>query len=96
MTAFEQGPMDAQLHRRVTSLLADRLDLEVTDVDMDLFETGQLDSLAFVSLLESLELEFGIQIVATDFEVEDFRSVRAIGMFLGRTMPAHEAAASTA
>jgi acyl carrier protein len=79
---------ESTLEGRVMDLMDRRLSLEVSDADLDLFETGQVDSLAFVILLESLEQEFDLKIAVEDFEVDDFRTVRSIAAFVRRELTA--------
>lgn len=58
------------------------LNLDVPSVDLDLFDTGVLDSLAFVQLLFHLEQEFGVATSVDDMEVENFKSISCIANFL--------------
>jgi acyl carrier protein len=50
--------------------------------DTDVFESGLLDSLAFVDLLGALEHEFGVTIALDDLEVDNFRSIDRIAEFI--------------
>jgi D-alanine--poly(phosphoribitol) ligase subunit 2 len=75
-----------ELHRRIAGVLAGALNIEVPAVDTDLFESGVLDSLAFVELLLQLEREFGIATSVDDLELENFRTIAHISEFvLART-----------
>ena len=67
---------------RLIRLFNDRLNLRVTAPDLDLFETGLLDSLTFVQLLFHLEQEFDVTVRTDDLELENFRSVSEIAQFL--------------
>lgn len=58
------------------------LHVEVPSLDTDLFETGILDSLAFVELLLQLEREFGVTTSVADLEVENFSSISRIADFV--------------
>jgi acyl carrier protein len=60
-----------------------RLDRDAPSPDVDLFETGVLDSVGFVELLAALEQEFGCLFELDDLEIDNFRSVRAIAAFVG-------------
>ena len=74
---------DAQgVRDRVARLFSAVLNLDVSSTDTDLFETGALDSLAFVDLLLQLELEFGVTTAAEDLEVDNFRSIAHIADFV--------------
>src|SRR5437867_1630151 len=50
--------------------------------DTDLFETGVLDSMAFVELLLNLERSFGLKVAVDELEIENFRSIRKIADFV--------------
>src|SRR5436853_4433 len=52
----------AVVEARVAQILARALHLEIPSADLDLFETGAIDSLAFVEFLLHLEREFGIAV----------------------------------
>ena len=67
---------------RVTHILSSALHLDVPSPEMDLFETGALDSLAFVEFLLHLEREFGVTVPVEDLELDRFRTIRRIAQFL--------------
>lgn len=64
-------------------LFEHKLGLPVTSPDADLFETGMMDSLAFVNMLLQLEKEFGVRITLENIDLERFRSVAKIADYLG-------------
>ena len=70
------------LEATLAAIFADRLNRLVPDREADLFETGILDSLAFVDLLMHLEESFGIRIETDDFEIDRFRSISRIARFV--------------
>jgi len=70
------------LKARITRLFAERLNLEVPSADTDLFESGALDSMAFVELLARLEAEFGIDVALGDIAMDNFRSIERIACFV--------------
>lgn len=70
------------VQEQIASLFLARLKLEVPSVDSDLFETGALDSLAFVELLLYLEQEFGIRVSIEELEMDYFRSIARIADFI--------------
>jgi len=71
-----------ELHDRITRLLADTMNLEIASDDIDLFEAGFLDSLAFVELLVHLEREFGVTTSVDDLKVDNFNSVAHIAAYI--------------
>ena len=71
-----------KLRERIAGVFASALHLEVPSFDTDLFDTGVLDSLAFVELLLQLEREFGVTTSVDDLEAENFRSITTIADFV--------------
>jgi len=67
---------------RVAAILANRLQVDPASDQTDLFATASLDSLGLVELLLGLEEEFGIDIDASDLELDSFRSIAAIAAFV--------------
>ena len=70
------------VHERIGKIILDIVHVEVPAIETDLFETGVLDSLAFVELLLQLEREFGISIALEDLEPDQFRSIGRIAEFV--------------
>jgi acyl carrier protein len=70
------------LQQRVTALFAEKLNLDVASAETDLIEAGLLDSLALVELLAQLEESFDVSISTNDMELENFRSITSIAMFV--------------
>ncbi|MBI2359839.1 MAG: D-alanine--poly(phosphoribitol) ligase subunit 2 [Deltaproteobacteria bacterium] len=71
----------ATLCSRIAVLFTEQVHVEAPPVDADLFESGLLDSLAFVDLLFCLEAELGIHVSLDDLEMENFRSIAKIAEF---------------
>jgi D-alanine--poly(phosphoribitol) ligase subunit 2 len=69
-------------HGRIGGLISDKLHVEVSSNDTDLFETGVLDSLAFVELLTLLESEFQMKLELTDLDIDNFRTIGNIANFV--------------
>lgn len=70
------------IEHRILAWFVSRLSLEIPSPAIDLFETGAIDSLAFVELMLHLEHEFGIRISLEDVEIDHFRSVERIAAFV--------------
>jgi acyl carrier protein len=71
-----------RLRERIAGVFSGALHLDVPAFDTDLFDTGVLDSLAFVEVLLQLEREFGVSTSVDDLEVENFRSIDSIAEFV--------------
>jgi acyl carrier protein len=74
----------ADLGDRIRGLFLEALNIGVDSVDTDLINTGLLDSLVLVELLLHLEEAFGIDVMVGNLNIEDFRTVRSIGLFVTR------------
>jgi acyl carrier protein len=73
-----------EVREHIARLFSSAMNLDVPSVDTDLFDTGVLDSLAFVELLLQLEREFGVTTSVDDLEVENFKSIARIADFVTR------------
>lgn len=74
--------MDGRTISEVTALLEDRLGIAVASPHEDLFDSGALDSLAFVNLIVELETAFGIPIALEALDFDDFSTVAGIARFV--------------
>jgi len=72
------------LTQAVTSLLFDRLNIEIPAPDVDLVDCGLLDSLLLVNLIVQLEREFGVSVSVDDLDLnlEHFRTVGRIAAYI--------------
>lgn len=70
------------LESQIAGLFAERLQVDVPSPDLDLFESGVVDSLMLVKLLAGLEERFGFQLTFEELEIDDFRTLRAIVRFV--------------
>ena len=84
----------SQARDRIVSLFAQALNLDVPSIDIDLFDSGILDSLLFVELLVHLEREFGLKTAVDDLEIDNFRSIACIAEFVTAHAPSHAGAAA--
>jgi acyl carrier protein len=71
-----------RLREQISSFFANEMSLQIPSVDMDLFDTGVLDSLAFEQLLLHLEREFGVTMSVDNLEMDNFRSIAQIAGFI--------------
>ncbi|HUJ72761.1 MAG TPA: acyl carrier protein [Verrucomicrobiae bacterium] len=75
---------EVELACEVQAVLSEKLMVQVASPDTDLLETGVLDSLTAVQLLLHLEERFGFKVAMEEVEIEDLRSIRALGRLIGR------------
>ncbi len=69
MTEYEQAVVD---------IYREALDIEVDGLDVDVFESGLLDSLGLVSLVAEIEERFGMRIPFETLDIDEFRTVRLL------------------
>jgi D-alanine--poly(phosphoribitol) ligase subunit 2 len=70
---------------RIGELVRDTLGVLAPGPDVDLIETGLIDSLALVTLIAELESEFDIQFPLESFDVEDFRTLERMAAVVNAT-----------
>ena len=75
------------LEARIARVFAEKLQLEPPTPELDLFETGTLDSLRLVELLARLEGELGVRLPMDELEFEDFRTLARIARFVAARLP---------
>ena len=69
------------IHAQVLAIF-EHLNIEAPEAGIDLFETGVLDSLAFVQLLLQLEERLGVTVSLEDLEIDHFRTIEHIVDFI--------------
>ncbi len=77
---------------QVAELIRDVLQVEVPSPDSDLVAEGLIDSLALVSLITEVELEFGIRLPIDEFDLNRFRSAEQIATVVAELAPDRRAA----
>jgi len=77
----------AALTSQVAALIEDVLAVEVPDPRTDLVNAGLIDSLALVSLITEVELEFAIRLPIDEFDLSRFRSAEQIAAVVAELAP---------
>ncbi len=67
----------------IGDLLGNRTGIELSTED-DILTDGLIDSLGVMQLIAMIEDRFKIQIPAEDMVIENFRSIRAIEVYIGK------------
>ncbi len=62
----------------VVAIFRDKLNIDVPGTDVDVIETGLLDSLGLVTLVVEIEEQFNVSVPFETLDVDDFRTVRSI------------------
>ena len=79
MTNIQQNDFNS-----VARVLGRTLTINAVDVDLDLLKSGLLDSLSLMQLIVNLEEHFAIVIEPEEMNINDYRTIRAIGLMVGR------------
>jgi len=77
-----------RLEREIATIFVERFDTRLASDDVDLIETGLVDSVKIVELVLELEQRFGVSLPFEDLEIEDFRTVPRLAERIARTAPA--------
>ncbi len=68
----------------IQSVLHDHLHVIVDSPDVDLLESGLVDSIGMVELILHLEERFDVSLPMDALEIDDFRSIRRIADLITR------------
>jgi D-alanine--poly(phosphoribitol) ligase subunit 2 len=68
----------------IRAVLRDHLTVMVDSPDVDLLETGLIDSIGLVELILQLEDRFGVSLPMDTLEIDDFRSINKIADLITR------------
>jgi D-alanine--poly(phosphoribitol) ligase subunit 2 len=68
----------------IRAVLRDHLTVMVELPDVDLLETGLIDSIGLVELILQLEDRFGVSLPVDTLEIDDFRSINRIADLITR------------
>jgi D-alanine--poly(phosphoribitol) ligase subunit 2 len=77
-----------QLQQQITAIFAERFETNLESGDVDLLETGLVDSVRIVELVLEIEQRFGVSLPFEELEIEDFRTVPRLAERIARTLPA--------
>lgn len=75
---------DRRLVGDIRAVLRDHLTVMVESPDVDLLETGLVDSIGLVELILQLEDRFGVSLPMDILEIDDFRSINRIADLITR------------
>ena len=75
---------DKKLLGDIRAVLRDHLTVAVESPDVDLLDTGLIDSIGLVELIVQLEDRFGVSLPMDNLEIDDFRSINRIAGLITR------------
>ncbi len=71
---------------KATRFVSQYLNNATVEPDVDLFATGMVNSLFAMQLVLFVEKEFGVAVDNEDLDYDNFKSINAIGAFVGRKL----------
>ena len=77
---------DSTTVARVRLLIEDALSIDSPGDDVDLIETGLIDSLGLVTVIAEIEQEFQITFALDDLDVDQFRTIHRIVALLEKLL----------
>lgn len=75
---------DKKLVGDIHAVLRDHLTVMVESPDVDLLDTGLIDSIGLVELILQLEDRFAVSLPMDTLEIDDFRSINRIADLIAR------------
>jgi D-alanine--poly(phosphoribitol) ligase subunit 2 len=70
---------------RIGELVTNTLGVHAPAPDVDLIESGLIDSLSLVTLIAELETAFDVRFPLESFDVEDFRTLERMAAVVSKT-----------
>ena len=74
-----------QLQQQIIEIFSERFETRLESDDVDLLETGLVDSVKIVELVLELEQRFGVSLPFEELEIDDFRTVLRLAQRISRT-----------
>ena len=82
--------MSGTVEQRIADIFVRHLHIQPPPPDLDLIDSGTIDSVTFVELIANLEQEFSIRIPLDDLDLNHFRSIASIHEFVRTQLPKTE------
>jgi D-alanine--poly(phosphoribitol) ligase subunit 2 len=77
-----------QLQQQIIEIFSERFETRLASDDVDLLETGLVDSVKIVQLVLELEQRFGVSLPFEELEIDDFRTVLRLAERISRSASA--------
>jgi D-alanine--poly(phosphoribitol) ligase subunit 2 len=74
--------IERQITTRIQRIFEETFNLSAPAPHTDFIEAGLLDSVALVTFLFEIELQFGIEIPLESLEIDDFRNIESIARLI--------------
>jgi len=76
--------IDEAFKQRVSQIVREIVGVDTTRDDIDMIETGRLDSLGLVELILAFERDLGVSVPIETLDIENFRTAASIAHLLDR------------
>ena len=77
-----------QLQQQIIEIFSERFETQLGSDEVDLLETGIVDSVKIVELVLEIEQRFGVSLPFEELEIDDFRTVLRLAERISRTVRA--------
>jgi D-alanine--poly(phosphoribitol) ligase subunit 2 len=77
-----------KLQLQIVEIFDQCFETKLPEEEIDLLETGLVDSVKIVELVLEVEQRFGVSLPFEDLEIDDFRTVKTLAECISRTAPA--------
>ena len=74
-----------RLQQQIIDIFRERFETQLTCIEVDLLETGLVDSVRIVELVLEIEQRFGVNLPFEELEIDDFRTVPRLAERISRT-----------
>jgi acyl carrier protein len=75
------------LQQQIAEIFAGRFETKLDSDDIDLLDSGIVDSVKIVELVLEIEQRFGVSLPFEELEIEDFRTLSRLAERIARTLP---------
>ncbi len=84
---MSEQPINDVLKTRVLKVLEKSLQIKLSDTNINLVETGMLDSLSLIEFIVALENEFSIDVSFDDLDLNRFKTINEIALQVTNSKP---------
>jgi D-alanine--poly(phosphoribitol) ligase subunit 2 len=74
-----------KLQLQIVEIFSQCFEIKLPSEEVDLLDTGIVDSVRIVELVLEIEQRFGVSLPFEDLEIDDFRTVKRLAECIGRT-----------
>jgi acyl carrier protein len=75
---------EQKITARIQRIFEETFSVSAPAPQTDIIEAGLLDSVALVTFLFEIELQFGMEVPLASLEIDDFRTIESIARLIGQ------------